>query len=208
MHEGITGREIILALAGRLPENLLRELFPHTEPAAIRESLRRFADSPETAPGKDDKRTTSADDGAAPSPPLLKHTQAGCMVYTDGASRGNPGEAGAGVVLLDQGGLELANRSIYLGRCTNNAAEYQALIAGLELALQYGCRELRIFLDSELIVRQVSGRYRVKNAQLQPLYDKVKTLLERLEKWQIHHVPRSGNTRADELANKGIDGRN
>jgi len=109
------------------------------------------------------------------------------------------------VVLLDGDRRQVASRAIYLGQCTNNVAEYRALLAGLELALQNGCERLAIFLDSELIVRQISGQYKVKNAHLQPLYIQAKGLLQRLRGWRIKHVPRAENSEADQLANRGID---
>ncbi len=136
-----------------------------------------------------------------------KHKPCRCALYTDGASRGNPGQAGAGAVILDENGRELAARGEYLGICTNNVAEYKALISGLRMAVEVGCAELNIFLDSELIVRQLTGRYKVKNATLKPLFLQVQQLLQRLERFTITHVPRSENSRADELANQGIDKR-
>jgi ribonuclease HI/probable phosphoglycerate mutase len=95
--------------------------------------------------------------------------------------------------------------SKYLGTCTNNVAEYKALILGLDEALQLGCRELAIALDSQLIVRQIQGQYKVKNETLLPLFQEVRKRLARLEKWTIRHVPRAENSRADQLANRGID---
>ncbi len=142
----------------------------------------------------------------SPSPPSAIAT--GCYrLFTDGASRGNPGQAGAGAVLLSPHGDELIARSAYLGACTNNVAEYRALILGLDEALRLGCAELSIALDSELIVRQIQGRYKVKNESLLPLFQQVQERLSRLRKWSIKHVPRAQNSRADQLANQGIDGR-
>jgi ribonuclease HI len=128
-----------------------------------------------------------------------------CMLFTDGASRGNPGQAGAGAVLLNQDGQEMATRSLYLGVCTNNVAEYQALVLGLQTAVDLGCTHLDLALDSELIVRQIQGRYKVKHPSLQPLFHQVKGLLTRLEAWSIRHVPREQNKRADALANQALD---
>jgi ribonuclease HI/probable phosphoglycerate mutase len=132
---------------------------------------------------------------------------AACRLFTDGASRGNPGQAGAGALLLDAEGRELAARSLYLGECTNNVAEYRALLLGLETALEQGCARLDIRLDSELIVRQLQGRYQVKNHALKPLFQEVSNLLARLESWTVAHVPREQNKRADQLANQGVDSR-
>ena len=130
-----------------------------------------------------------------------------CRLFTDGASRGNPGQAGAGALLLDAEGRELAARSLYLGECTNNVAEYRALLLGVQTALELGCTCLEIRLDSELIVRQLQGRYQVKNEMLKLLFAEVKSLLARLESWSVTHVPRAQNKRADQLANQGIDER-
>jgi len=151
-------------------------------------------------------KTTNPKPVASPSPSDVIAT--GCFrLFTDGASRGNPGQAGAGAVLLSPKGEELIARSAYLGTCTNNVAEYRALILGLDASLQLGCEELSIALDSELIVRQIQGRYKVKNESLLPLFQQVQERLSRLRKWSIMHVPRSQNSRADQLANQGIDGR-
>ena len=128
-------------------------------------------------------------------------------MFTDGASRGNPGQAGAGAVLLGADGEELAARAEYLGVCTNNVAEYRALLLGLDEALARGCQQLAISLDSELIVRQIQGRYKVKNETLLPLYAQVQQRLARLGSWSISHVLRAQNSRADQLANQGIDNR-
>jgi ribonuclease HI/probable phosphoglycerate mutase len=132
-------------------------------------------------------------------------SQPAWTLFTDGASRGNPGQAGAGAVLFDTEGHELAARSLYLGECTNNAAEYRALLLGLQSALEQGCSRLEIRLDSELIVRQIKGRYKVKHETLKPLFAEVKTLLAQFDGWVIAHVPRAQNKRADQLANQGID---
>jgi len=126
-------------------------------------------------------------------------------LFTDGASRGNPGPAGAGAGLFDTAGRELAARSLALGHCTNNVAEYRALLLGLQTALELSCACLDIRLDSELIVRQLQGRYKVKHETLKPLFAEVQCLLARLESWSVAHVPRAQNKRADELANRGID---
>lgn len=199
MPEQGSDREILRVLAERLPEKVLLELLPQIAPGAVRQLLANLA---AVAPATGFPRQRTISPGAP-----LPQADIACTLYTDGASRGNPGEAGAGAVLLGSDGTEMGNRSFYLGQCTNNAAEYHALIAGLELAEQYGCRVLRVCLDSELIVRQIQGSYKVKNAQLKPLVDRVNSQLAKFEKWDIFHVPREENARADELANKGIDDR-
>lgn len=126
-------------------------------------------------------------------------------LYTDGASRGNPGNGGIGVVLYDEDGNVFATAKEFLGVCTNNEAEYRALILGLNEALKRKCRGLSIFLDSELLVRQINGIYRVKNKNLQCLMKEVRKLLSFLDEYTVEHVKRSKNKVADQLANDAID---
>jgi len=128
-------------------------------------------------------------------------------LFTDGASRGNPGEAGAGIVVIDDGGRELIAQGKYLGACTNNVAEYQALLLGLTEASRLGDGTIDIFLDSQLIVRQIQGIYKVKSSDLQPLFARVKLLLSSFDNFTVSHIPREQNKRADQLANQGIDNR-
>lgn len=128
-------------------------------------------------------------------------------LHTDGASRGNPGPAGAGVVLEAMpDGAPLAEIAEYLGRTTNNVAEYRALILGLQRALELGATSVEVVSDSELMVRQVEGRYQVRNAALADLARAVADLRRRFPQgFRIRHVLRGGNRRADELANAAID---
>lgn len=125
--------------------------------------------------------------------------------YTDGASRGNPGKAGVGVVIYDQKGEVLEEKSVYLGEATNNIAEYRALLCALQIAEKRGAEEFQVFSDSELVVKQVNGQYRVKNPSLLVLYREVMQRISALKSFSIHHIPRSENRRADRLANRGID---
>jgi ribonuclease HI/probable phosphoglycerate mutase len=126
-------------------------------------------------------------------------------LYTDGACRGNPGYGGAGAVLVDEEGNTVASVKKALGICTNNIAEYSALILGLEEALKKQCRRLHIFLDSELLVRQINGSYRVKSAHLKMLMQNVQRLLKSFDEYTVEHVARSYNRAADRLANEAID---
>jgi len=126
-------------------------------------------------------------------------------LYTDGASRGNPGKGGAGAVLYDESGQITSSAKNFLGVCTNNIAEYRALILGLEEALRNGCRRLRIFLDSELLVKQVNGSYRVKNVNLIKLMKDVRKLLSFFDEYTVEHIERNKNKAADRLANEAID---
>lgn len=126
-------------------------------------------------------------------------------LHVDGASRGNPGEAGFGVHVTTLAGEPVAGLYGYLGRATNNVAEYQALLHGLRYALGRGARRVEVFSDSELLVRQIGGRYRVKNPGLQPLFKEAQSLLARFESARVGHVPRERNREADALANKAVD---
>ncbi|MEJ2672803.1 MAG: ribonuclease HI family protein [Deltaproteobacteria bacterium] len=126
-------------------------------------------------------------------------------LYCDGASRGNPGQAGAGVVLVDACGDIRVQYGEYLGQTTNNVAEYQALILGLNMALNLGVKKIQVFADSELLVRQLKGRYQVKAAHLRPLYEAATAALKEFESSGISHVPRAENYLADRQANRAID---
>ena len=129
---------------------------------------------------------------------------AAAILRIDGASRGNPGPAGCGVVLEDtDGGREEASR--YLGRATNNAAEYEALLLGLRRAALRGYRQVEVRSDSELLVRQMTGEYRVKHPGLLARHAAVRRLLAGFEQVRFTHVNRSGNAEADRLANLAID---
>ncbi|MDR5694125.1 MAG: ribonuclease HI family protein [Armatimonadota bacterium] len=125
--------------------------------------------------------------------------------YIDGAARGNPGPAGIGVVVLAQDGTVLREIARYVGETTNNVAEYYALLAALEEALHQGAEEVVIYSDSELLVRQVNGTYRVRSAHLLPLFQRARALMGRLRKVAVRHIGREKNARADRLANRAID---
>jgi len=187
-------KSITRRLAEQLTDEELQRIFPDIPALTVRGLLR----------GKKEKnlpRVGASEDKAKPK----KITS--CTLFTDGASRGNPGLAGAGTVLFDDRGRELATRAQYLGRCTNNVAEYKALIIGLHSALEMGCPTLEVCMDSELIVRQITGRYKVKNTVLKSLFAEAQGLLRKFSQFTITHVPRAKNARADELANRGIDER-
>jgi len=127
------------------------------------------------------------------------------LLFTDGASRGNPGQAGAGVVLAGPDGRVICCAKKYLGICTNNEAEYKALNIGLETALKEKFHNLNIYLDSELVVRQIEGVYKIKNTRLSELSRETKRLLSFLDSYSIRHIPRKENAEADRLANEAID---
>ena len=126
-------------------------------------------------------------------------------LHTDGGARGNPGPAGIGVVLSDEQGNVLEERYEGIGSTTNNVAEYRALIAGLELALERGVTELEVALDSTLVAAQVKGEWKIRNDRLRSLAVQARSLLDRFDKATISHVRRELNTRADKLANMGMD---
>ena len=127
-------------------------------------------------------------------------------VNVDGGARGNPGPAAIGVVLRDADGEMLEERGEAIGRATNNIAEYRALLAGIEMAGAHGADELELIGDSELVVRQVEGRYKVKDATMKELHAEVKRALSNFEHWSIRHVRREKNADADRLVNAALDG--
>ncbi len=127
------------------------------------------------------------------------------VLFADGAARGNPGPAGAGAVLLDDQGRVVAEVTRFLGRATNNVAEYTALIIGLEEARRRGIAELEVRMDSMLVVQQMNGAWRVKHPGLRPLALRAGELLASIPSRSIRHVPREQNGLADALANRAID---
>lgn len=127
------------------------------------------------------------------------------VAHVDGGARGNPGPAAYGVVLEDELGVRIAELSEYLGRQTNNYAEYAALIAALEYAEKHDLRNLRVLSDSELLVRQLTGRYKVRSPELRPLYERVQNLVRRLDWFDVEHVRRERNREADRLVNQALD---
>jgi ribonuclease HI len=127
------------------------------------------------------------------------------IAHSDGGARGNPGPAGYGVVIKDESGRTVAALSEYLGHQTNNFAEYQGLIAALEYAIKTGPKALKLISDSELLVRQIKGIYKVKNAVLQDLHARAKQLIAQLDWFSIGHAFREQNQEADRLANQAMD---
>ena len=130
------------------------------------------------------------------------------LIYCDGGARGNPGPAAIGAVVLDPATdppATLAAVSRRIGTTTNTVAEYEALIAGLEAAVAYPAREVRVRADSQLLVRQLEGRYKVKHPNLRPLYERARALLSRYERVDLRHVPREENELADSLVNAALD---
>src|SRR5437588_9495162 len=127
------------------------------------------------------------------------------IAHTDGGARGNPGPAGYGVVIHDAQGGKVAALSQYLGKQTNNFAEYQALIGALEYAVEHGPKAIKVISDSELMVRQIKGIYKVKDPTLKDLHGRASQLMRKLDWFEIEHVLRGKNREADELANAAMD---
>lgn len=148
-------------------------------------------------------------EGSAPARPLeprrLRPAGTPIRIHIDGAARGNPGPAGLGVAFFGPDGQVLERLARSIGRATNNVAEYRALLLALERAEALGHAELAIYSDSELLVRQIQGRYRVRHPALQPLFAEAKGRMARFRRVEVHHVRREENREADGLANQGID---
>lgn len=139
------------------------------------------------------------------SSPVAKPPAVHLLAHIDGGARGNPGPAGYGVVVQDQAGHKVAALHQYLGHQTNNFAEYQGLIAALEYAVSNGHKALKVISDSELLVRQIKGIYKVKNSTLRDLHARAKELISGLEWFSIGHALREHNREADQLANQAMD---
>ena len=127
------------------------------------------------------------------------------FIQADGASRGNPGESGIGAVIADARGRTIKELKYFLGMATNNVAEYRAVILALQKAFDLGAGSVTLHLDSELVVRQLRGEYKVREAHLKLLHREALDILNRFSEHHIHHVPREENRRADQLANEAID---
>jgi ribonuclease HI len=127
------------------------------------------------------------------------------IAHIDGGARGNPGPAGYGVVITDQAGRKVAALSEYLGHQTNNYAEYSGLLAALDYTLKHGHKALKVVADSELLVKQIRGEYKVKSPSLLELYQRARKMIAQLEWFSIQHVLRGGNQEADRLANLAMD---
>jgi ribonuclease HI len=178
-HPGLTREKVV---------DLFRRLSAPQEPGGKTPLARRGAG----APACDDKGSRP------PKPGRL-------ILCTDGGSRGNPGPAGYGAVLLDDSGRVVRELSEFIGHATCNEAEYRALIAALQAARELGARDLLIRADSQLLVRQLRGQYKVRSRSLMPLALRARRMLDQFASWKAQHVPREMNARADALANEAID---
>ena len=193
-------------LVDKMPDEVLQDYFRGMSPAQVRKILTEAGKI--LAPPKD--KPTSPRSQAIlwqSKEQTWKGRLAGqtLQLYSDGASRGNPGEAGAGIAILDEQGNELVGTGKYLGQCTNNEAEYRALLFGLTKCAEFGAGRIMVNLDSELIVKQIHGQYKVKHPNLKPLYQETMKKFTRFASVRVAHVRREKNSRADELANRAID---
>ncbi len=127
------------------------------------------------------------------------------IVHIDGGSRGNPGPAAAGFIITNPAGNQIEAKAFFLGRATNNVAEYTALIKALEATKQIGAEHLTVFSDSELLVRQINGKYKVKSEQIKPLFQQAIGLLQQFDNWKLQHVMREKNKDADRLVNQALN---
>lgn len=180
-------REVLEALALSLDPAAVLGRFPDLGREGLRRVLREAASRVPAA------ATGEKSDGLS------------LVAYIDGAARGNPGEAGAGVILKDGAGNMVDKIAFYLGRATNNTAEYRALLLALRRARELGAAALQVYSDSELLVHQINGRYRVRVPHLQELCQEAIRLMRDIGRVNVSHVPRERNTEADEQANRAID---
>ena len=197
---------ILETLAEKLPDHILQEYFRDLSPKQVRkiltETIKILVPQEEKTVPIRAQASLWKDGEKVWAGKLAGKT---VQLFSDGASRGNPGHAGAGIAIQDEKGNELVGASQYLGQCTNNEAEYRALLFGLEKCAEFGSGSLKIHLDSELIVKQIRGEYKVKHPNLKLLYQKTIQKLSGFASFSITHVRREKNSRADELANRAID---
>ena len=158
---------------------------------------------PAELPGAPPPPQTQTLAAASPSP----GGYASLSLYSDGAARGNPGPAGAGAVLVAPGGAIIERLGKFLGRQTNNVAEYTGVLIGLRRARELGARDIEVYADSQLMIRQLSGIYKVKNEGLKPLHAEALSMLRGFGKVKLVHIPREMNGEADEMSNRAIDER-
>ncbi len=187
--------DILRHVAREEPLSITLKAFPGLTRERLARLIERVAEI--IAPGN--SRASALTDAAlAPSK---------VRVYSDGAARGNPGPSGAGAVLVDSSGNVVDRLGKYLGIQTNNYAEYMGLLLGLKRARELGIREVEVFADSELMIRQLGGRYQVRSPSLRPLYEQALRLLNDFSRVKLVHVPRKMNAAADEMSNRAIDER-
>jgi ribonuclease HI len=189
----VTPAQLLLAIAEHESLQKTCAALPGLTPEAARKLLRGAARQLQKEP--------------ATRPPPAKAPAQGRVVrvFSDGAARGNPGPAGAGAVLTDAAGNVIARLGRYLGKQTNNVAEYQGLLLGLKHAQELGYRQVQVRADSQLLIRQLKGEYAVRHAGLKPLHAEALRLLRAFDDADLAHVPREENALADEMSNRAID---
>ncbi len=205
--------EALKLLAGALSVRAVLDKHPELDCEALRALLLEAADAVKDgeiqAAGRGGEKAVKAgkagQTGFVFEAPEVGPGGVSLRIHTDGASRGNPGEAGIGVVIEDETGRIIREIRRYIGKATNNQAEYAALLEGLKAACELTADSITVFADSELLVKQVKGEYKVKHPQLQPLFIKAKSLVSNFKHFNILHVPREKNAHADALANEAID---
>jgi len=185
--------DILRHVAREEPLSMTLKAFPGLTRERLTRLLEKMAESTARSPA----RITA----------LESNTPWKVRVYSDGAARGNPGPSGAGAVLVDASGQEVDRLGKYLGIQTNNYAEYMGLLLGLKRARDLGIREVEVFADSELMIRQLGGRYQVRSPTLRPLYQEALRVLNDFSRVKLVHVPRKMNAAADEMSNRAIDER-
>ncbi|MCL2013152.1 MAG: ribonuclease HI family protein [Cystobacterineae bacterium] len=225
MRRKATAAQVIRCVAQKEALEQTRACFPGLSEKALRALLWQAASSleaepplplewaEETSPRADPLPNTLAPPQEAFLPPARVVAETGApqekhsflRIYSDGASRGNPGPAGAGAVLVDLQGKILERLGRFLGEQTNNHAEYQGALLGLRRAKALGASSIELWADSQLLIRQLQGSYRVKNAGLLPLYTEARGLLAQFSKIKLVHVPREKNEEADRMSNRAID---
>jgi ribonuclease HI len=178
----------------RIVKELERELWARAREADEPADPRTKATAPEKKPAK--KKSKSKKTGGL-----------ALIAYADGGSRGNPGKAACAALICDADGAELLHRARLLGKTTNNVAEYEAVLLALELCRELGARAVTLRLDSELVVRQIEGRYKVKHTDLAKLHAKVRAQLQSFDSVDVEHIRREQNKTADALVNAALDGK-
>ena len=192
-------RELLRSVYRRLDLNGLLADHPQVSRAQVKEFFRRLA---ALLPPETERPAAVAQDEALSR---REYPASKVILHIDGGSRGNPGPAGCGAVLLDTAGRVLAEESRFIGRATSNEAEYHALLLGLQAAHRRGASEVTVRADSQLLVRQINGAYKVKSPKLMPLFQAAREALQAFDAWRAEHVPREMNAHADSLANRAMD---
>lgn len=188
--------ELLRSIYRNLDFSAVLDEFPEMDRDELKEFFRKLRSCLGDTPEARKEEPASAADGVVAEEVVL---------HSDGGSRGNPGPAGYGFAITDASGKELAKGMEYLGLKTNNVAEYEGVVAGIRAALGMNAKRIVVKSDSQLLVRQLQGRYRVRSANLKDLFKKTQELLSRFETWRAEHIPREENSLADALANEAMD---